>query len=170
MDAIDWAKVAIWSSIIGTPLTLIGLFVAIITSIRSKSASDQAKSAVKKVREDILAFDIISDLSKTIYGLQEIKRSIRVSQLTSTIPDRFSDLRQALIAIRETITDLTDDEQIIFQDSISDLNSLESTVDNCLQNDNEKTDTPSILSSLSDITDSLQRVLAGLRNRIGREK
>lgn len=66
-----------YSSIVGLALTIVGFIFTIITILSSKKVAVEAKNAAQGVRDDLLKVDTISDLSKAIAIIEEIKRMNR---------------------------------------------------------------------------------------------
>ena len=101
--AARWGDLA---SIAGLVLSIVGFGVTILGVWRAKSAAEQARQAAVAARESIAHYDAIADLSAAIAIMDEIKRLQR-EHVWSLLPDRYSELRRRLVAIRESHAQLS---------------------------------------------------------------
>ncbi len=95
----EWA--APWgdlTSVVGLLLSLVGFAVTIVQVRRAKSAAEQARQAA------------IADLSSAMAVMDEIKRLQR-NGIWPLLPDRYSELRRRLIAIRQSHAQLTEEQR-----------------------------------------------------------
>lgn len=161
-----WADIV---SLIGFPLALIGLWVAIRETKKSKSAAVAAGIAVEKVRKDISLINTVSEFSSAIAILDESKRLIRHNTF-APLPDRLTQARLLLILIREKTKNLTEDQKICFQDAISDLSILEKKIEEIISKSGPLKNAPAVNENISNHIDKLYIVLISIKESIGKDE
>ena len=121
-DFVD--KVAIIFSLVGFPLGILGLYLTFREAQRSaarsqeaKTASEAAQDAVHNFRQDLNLFTSVADFAKALSMTDQIKRDIR-DRSFGRLPDRLSEMRQLLIAIRGSQLGLNAKQNAVFQSAI----------------------------------------------------
>lgn len=157
-----------WASIIGIPLTIIGLIIAIREASKSSNASNSARRAVEQFRKELMMVDLVSELTKAISGLQDVKRLLR-NNAFGPIPDRLADIRHTLIGVRASRADYSKEQELIFQDAVSEFRSLETKFEKCLFENNTPRNISRITNIISEKIDNLQSILIVIKKDIGKE-
>ena len=150
----------------GIPLALLGIGLAYFQVIKTRKASEAAERSVKTFRNDLNQTLCLSDLTKALTGIEELKRLFR-NKMYTALPDRLSDVRHTLIAVRGTHINLSEDEQVIFQDAISDLSNLESKIEEFNLNGGQIKTLTRSKDLLTGRTDKLHEIMSRLKNQIG---
>jgi phosphoglycerate-specific signal transduction histidine kinase len=123
--ATQWGDIA---SIVGVLLTIAGFIVTIIIVWRSKSAAEHASQAARDTRDSIARHNAIVDLTAAMTIMDEIKRLQR-NGVWAVIPDRYSQLRQRLTAIKAAHADLSDAQRQKLEEAVGTFARLERKVD-----------------------------------------
>lgn len=166
--ATGWELANQWSiivSLIGFPLGLIGLIFTFFEAHRSASASHSAQAAVRNFRRDLTRLTTISDFSKAISLVAEIKRLLLQQHLPPLV-DRLSEMRGLLIAIRGANPDMTEAEKSVFQGCIVNSSQIENLVVQS-QAGGDAVDIPAVTQTVSADADSLHEILTQMKVQIG---
>jgi hypothetical protein len=171
--AIDWpvvwahvGQIADVFSVIGLPLALLGLRFAYREAKLAKTASEAATIAVQKFREDLSLSNSVADFTKALSITDEIKRLIRNTTF-APLPDRLSEMRHILIAIRASDIGLTEVEQTTFQRAIMNFRRLEGRVDNIIASAQIPPNVSSLTQPICGDVDQLHEILTHLKSKIG---
>lgn len=125
----DWAaKWGDMASVAGLLLTFVGFAITIIGVWRSKGAAEQARQAAVATREYIAHYDAIADLSSATATMEEIKRLQRYG-VWAVLPDRYSELRRRLVAIRDSHANLGEDQRQALQGAMGTFADLERKIE-----------------------------------------
>lgn len=156
------------ASIIGLVVSIIGFIITIQRARQAKTASEEARDAVEDVRSRFAMNNIVRDLSTAINVIDEIKRLQRLRSW-QLLPDRYSDLRRKLAAVKSFEDILDDGEMTILQKSMIQAKQIEMKIEGALDEMVEGNPlVPSKLNKLlSTELDSLYSLLVSLQNRIG---
>ena len=149
-----------WASVLGVIIATVGFLVTIIKLLR-------LKSAVRKVREDVLRVETVAEFSAALSVMDEIKRLHR-QQAWQILPDRYAHLRKALISIKTSYSDLEEEHKKALQSAIQIFRGIEKQVENALAKDSASLDVPKLNRLTSIQIDSLQEVLIKIQDKIGR--
>jgi hypothetical protein len=120
------------ATFMGVLLTLLGLIVTLVFSIKSRNAAMNAKTAVDKFRKDINRVDTITDLNQAISNIEEIKRLNRISAWP-LLPERYSNLKKNLIYIMYNFPDISDDQKTKIVGVINHIRRIEEQIDQYLE-------------------------------------
>ena len=167
-SALSWIeqyRIGDLASIAGLVIAVIGFTVTVIGVFMSKRAAVRAEEAATATRDSIHFFESIVDFSSAITTLEEIKRLHR-QNAWSVLPDRYSNLRKLLISIRESFSDLSDEQRSTIQDAIANFRAIEAKVDR-FKDDVSKLDVSRLNSIVSQQVDGLLAILAQLKARGG---
>jgi len=123
--ASGWGDIA---SIAGVVLTIVGFAVTIFGVWRSKTAAEHARQAARETRESIAHYNAIAALSSAMVIMDEIKRLQRLSAW-AVLPDRYSELRRHLVAIKGSEAQVGDVQRQTLQSAIETFADLEKRVD-----------------------------------------
>ncbi len=153
-DLSDWGAIA---SILALAIALIGFFI----TIRKVSRSEKA---VKQVRDELRKIDTISDFSSAITTMVEIKRLHR-EKAWAILPDRYAELRESLISIKELNPTISDGKKKIIQSAIQNFRGLEEKIETCLYQKKDPEDVDKFNHLISRHIDKLQRILIEFKNQ-----
>ena len=156
-----------WASVAGVLFVLIGFFITILNVKRSKSAAQQTKKTVEKIREDSIRIDLVSDCSTMINLMDHIKYLHRKKEW-ALLPDKYTALRKVLISVKTFDAELTDDQSSTIQGAGQIFRGLEKQVEKALQTGTDKLDVAKQNTIISGQVDSLQEVLISVKEKIGR--
>ena len=166
---LDSYRIGDFASLIGLLIAIVGFSITIINVSKSKSASLQAANAVSKVREDLRRMETVTDFASALASMEDVKRLHR-DGAWQLLPERYSNLRKTLIAIRSGDHTLLDDDKKIIQAAITQFSSLEREVDKYVANKNSDIDVPKINAIVSKRIDCLHEVLIRLKSDIGDDR
>ncbi len=155
------------ASILGVIISLIGFFLTIQNVLKSKTAAQAAEEAVQRVREDIQRINAVTELSEAISTMGEIKRLHR-EKAWNTLPDRYSDLRAALVNIRTVSQDLSTQHKSHLQNAIVHFSEMEKQVETALtRKKQESLNVPKFNEIVSKQMDNLREIFAQIQSDIG---
>jgi hypothetical protein len=141
--------------------------VTIFNVLRSKSAARQAGQTALKIREDIKRMDTIAEISAAMVAIDEIKRLQR-QEAWKILPDRYSALRRLLISIKNSNLDLPDKYKRGLQNTIQHTKDIEEQIDEKINENQKPSNTARLNAIISSQADTLQEILAEIKNKIGR--
>jgi hypothetical protein len=153
-------------ALIGFPIALFGVWQAYKAAAGAKRESEAARQAVDNFRHDLNLSMSVADFTRALAISDEIKRLIR-SKNFHVLPDRLSEMRRLLIAIRASDLGLSTKQKAIFQGAIVNSKRLEGQVDDIIASGNVPTEISALTQLLCDDVDSLQEILTLLQNQIG---
>jgi len=169
VDILSWDfanKAAAIAGLVGIPLALLGLWFSFREAQKAKTASQAASRAVRRFRQDLNLINNVADFTRVLSIMEEIKRLLRGKALVP-LPDRLSEMRKLLIAIRQNTPALSTEDQEVFQNAIVNFQTLEKTIDTHILNKTEPEDIASINEGVSLDIDALQKILSVIRSKIG---
>lgn len=149
-------------TIAGFFIGIAGLWVAISQIRKTKTAAELARQSVDDFRDEMGNLNTIEEFSKALNAIQDIKRFIRFKAY-SVVPERLNEVRHSLITIRESGTDLTEEDEKQFQKSITLFKQLEDKFEAFLYDQKEQTEDPKILSKITAQADGLKALLVRIR-------
>lgn len=121
----QWGDLA---NVAGLLVTIVGFGISIFGIWRSKTAAEQARQAAISVKDSLALHGAIADLSAAIGIMGEIKRFQRLNAW-GVLPDRYSELRRCLVAIKASESHLNDGQQQKLQLAIQTFADLERKVE-----------------------------------------
>jgi len=160
-DAGDIASVSSGS------IALIGFVITIYNVLRSKKAAEHAYETAKKVREDIMWTDTVSELESTIHIMAEIK-TLHRKGIWELLPDRYMALRKSLVLIRTANPNITHPNKTSLQNAAQHFANIERQVEIFLTNGAQPLDVAKLNTIVSKQIDIIQEILGEIRNQIGR--
>lgn len=153
------------ASVFGVIISLIGFAWTIVGVWKSKNAAQAAEEAVKLVREDVHRISVVTELSKAISTMGEIKRLHR-QKAWNILPDRYSVVRGALINIKTVSQDLSSQHEAFLQSSIVHFSDMENLVETNLKK-KDQLDIPRLNRIVTKQADNLREILAQIEKDIG---
>lgn len=156
-----------WASVAGVVIALIGFFITIRNVAHSKSAAEQAKESVHKLRADSIRMDLVSDCTTAISLMDQIK-TLHRQQSWMLLPDKYSAIRKVLISVKAYDSNLTDVQKSTIQGSVQIFRGMEKKIEQALQIGPDKLDIVKLNTLISEQADSLQEVLIAVKEQIGR--
>jgi phage shock protein A len=129
-----------------------------------ESASAQARIASEHLRDQILKMNAVRDLGGAITTIDDMRRSPHLTPV-QLLPDRYSSLKQELIALRGRIPDLSDQQRSTIQGAIQQISNVEEQIHNAVANGNAPA-----LHRINEIiakqVDHLSEILSDLKSQI----
>lgn len=162
LNYVEANKLGDLASLFGLVITLIGFAVTIWKVLKIKKTSEKAQEIVEKIREDVIQINFVSELTKAISEMDEIKRLHRENAWV-VLPDRYSSLMKTLISVENSKNDFNSDEKVIFRRAILMVRDLEQKIEKHLDGTKEISEISSLNRSISNELDSLQKVLVKLK-------
>jgi len=159
--------VGAWASVIGVVVSIVGFIATLVNVKRSKNAAQQAKTVADKVRVDMLRANTVGEFASALAEMEEIK-TLHRQNLWALLPQHYSALRKALILIRGSNPDLSDEQRTVLQSAIQYLASIERKVDETISGAGQPPNVPKLNAIVSKQIDRLHEVLVEIRNKIGR--
>lgn len=158
-----WGDLA---SVLGLSLALFGIYRTYRAARQAEGSAQEARKAAVEARDRILKFDLVSDLTRCITIMEEIKRLHRANAWHS-LPDRYQSLRQLLVAIRGNSGASLSASQVAaligaaqqfsnFESSVDEANARQAAPDNVVR----------MNSIVSKQIEKLTEIVVTLRNRI----
>ena len=153
-------------NVVGIIIGLIGFGITIWGVLRSKRAAEAAEQASLQTQKELKYLDTVMDFSAAITMMEEIKRHHRTNNW-DILPDRYSILRQKLIAIKGNNSHASDSQLTIIQSAIQAFKDMESSVGRMLI---RKTTTITKVNKFNDAVnehmDALNEVLMEIKNKL----
>ena len=128
---------ALWGGLVGTfglAVSVIGFVVAIYQIRRSRDAASAARDAALEARAALRRDLTIADLARGRARIQELKEFHRSGQWQRAL-DRYPDVGELLMLIRNRHENLTDDQQRVIQDGVMQIRAMERSAENALNTD-----------------------------------
>jgi hypothetical protein len=153
------------ASILGLFVSVIGFAFTIWGVSRSKKAAEAAKESAMQVQNELRKLDIIIDFSTVITMIDEVKRHHRGANW-HILPDRYSAIRKNLISIKSTYKNLTENHQKVIQGAISQIKTMESTIEKSLSGKNQTPNIAKLNEIITNESDKLNEVLADMKSNM----
>ena len=150
--------VAFIVTILGFGFTLWGVW-------RSARAADAAKSAAEAARSRLVRTDAVAQFAAAIGSLDELKRLQR-EKAWSILLDRYSSLKQSLIAVRAADSALSSQHRASIQGTIQHLSNMERKVEDALPTGAVTLDVAQLNRVLSKQIETLTEVLTEIKNEL----
>ena len=125
-------RIGDYAGLLGLIISFVGFFFTIKVARNSRTAAQEATSAVEGMRGDLRREDTVADFSSALAIMDEIKRMQRSPNL-HLLPDRYSQLRKLLVSIRSANPLLTEIDQLSLQSAIVQFSALERYVERALE-------------------------------------
>jgi len=169
-DLVAWFRgfAAEWgdsTSILGFVITIVGFVYTGVNAVRSRKAAEQARQAAIAVRDTLVHFDAIGGLSSAIASMQELK-TLQRNGVWSVLPDRYSDIRARLNAIRASHAPLTEDQRRTLQAAITALARHERSIDLALLRGATPPNPAKLNNIISGHIDAVQTVLLDIQKTL----
>jgi hypothetical protein len=148
--------------VLGLLVSIAGFIWTLRGVYKSRAAAEAAAEAAEKAREDILRSNALIELAEVMSSLQEIKRLQR-EEAWPHLLDRYSILRTALIAIRASRPNLSDQHKTTIQSAIGQLRTLEEKIERAM-GAGQKPNVAKLNAIVSDQLDGLSELLGALRS------
>jgi hypothetical protein len=155
-----------YSSVIGIPLALIGLWITYQAAKKAKTEATDAKNAVARLRETLGLVDTVAELTAATSLMEEIKRLHRAGAW-SVVVDRYPALRARLITINSDISPLNDAQRGILQATVVQLREIENEVERAVARGAIPKNAPNYNPVVAEQLDKMITVLTEIRKRIG---
>ncbi len=159
-----WAGVF---GIIGFPLAIWGIVLAINDARKAKSAAETAQAEVQKLRQTLTRLDSVANLADAVAIMEEIKRSHRNDLWDNLLLDRYSALRRKLIAVKISNVDIHKDYEPAIQAAIVQFRKIENQVELSLKGTADRPTTAKLNAIISAETDKIDAVLNAMKQDIG---
>lgn len=115
----------------GLVLGVVGFGITFFQLWRTKKAAIAARRAAEATKTRLRSLDAALEVSSSIDKLEEIKRHHRGNNW-AILPDQYSSLRRKLSRTRKLCEGLADEQQAVFQGSITQLKAMEGKVETAL--------------------------------------
>lgn len=119
------------ASVIAVIITLVGFGFSLFGIWRSKTAAERAEEAASNARKAITQFDRVAAISAAITSMEEVKRLHRV-MAWNILPDRYAEVRKALISVRSSNPPLPPECLAAIQGAIQHFTEIENEVEKAL--------------------------------------
>ncbi|BBP57788.1 hypothetical protein [Pseudomonas sp. St316] len=157
-------RIGDYAGLLGLVISLVGFFVTIRTSLKTRTAAAQASAAVESIRGDLRKGDTVADFSSALAIMDEIKRMHRSTNL-HLLPDRYSQLRRFLVSIRSSNPLLSDADQGTIQNAIAQFSASERLVERALEGKGVMS-TAKMNSLVSKHSEAIQELLVRVKSEI----
>lgn len=161
-----WADIF---SIVGFPLAIWGIVLAINDARKAKSAAETAQAEVESLRQTLLRLDSVANLADAIAIMDEIKRSHRNDLWDNLLLDRYSALRRKLVAVKTAKVNIKVEYLTAIQNAIVQFRRIESKVEISLKSQASRPTTAKLNAIISAETDKIEEVLNAMKQDIGGE-
>lgn len=150
------------ASIFGLLVAVIGFSATIYNVVKSKSAAIRAEQAADKAVASVQIFQAVSDISKVISILDEIKRLNRVKEW-KVLLDRYSTLRSLIVEIKAANPDLSEGKKIQLQSAIQHAANLENKIETATAKGEEPDGIPQMNKIISNVVETLSTLLVEIK-------
>jgi hypothetical protein len=164
--ATRWGDIA---SVIGVVLTILGFGVTIFGVWRSKSAAKEASQAATAARDSISRYDAIADLAAAMSIMDEIKRLQR-NAIWAVLPDRYSELRRRLIAIKSSRAALSDAQHQKLEETVETFADLERRIERAVAASGSPPNPAKLNDIVSGQIDEVHAILLSLQHTLRQEQ
>ncbi len=154
-------KIGDLASLAGVLISLVGFAVTVVSVLKSRRAAERAQIAAKAARDGIRLFETVVDFTQTISTLEELKRAHRYGQW-QILPDRYAAVRKVLISLRTSNPGLTERQNTVIQEALSNLRLYETNVERGLSSGGAP-NAAKLNASLSRDIDDLVAVLGEIK-------
>jgi hypothetical protein len=168
-EALGWiarTRAGDLASIAGLVVSIVGFAFTLYNVVKSRTAAEAAEAAARATRKTLSTYDSIAAISAAIAAINDVRRLHRDAQWL-LLPDRYSTLRQSLIAIRSGPVVLTGDQLSLLQSAIQLFAELERQVDRAIVHPERAPDRVKLNQLVSAQSDRLTELLTQLRNAGG---
>ncbi|MDA1312706.1 MAG: hypothetical protein O2968_05160 [Acidobacteria bacterium] len=155
--------------LLGLALSAIGVFLAVRTLRKTRSAAEAAVRAVVDLRDSLGKVDRIASCTAALALVSEIKRLQRSSNWDS-LPDRYSDLRQSLVQIRGAKPSLSSEHQRAIQTVLAQSGIIENQIEQHLARREPRPDVARINQVMSSQADRISEIIVEIRHTLGGPK
>jgi hypothetical protein len=156
------------ASILGVLLAIVGFSITFNQAKNAKTAAQQAKEEVQKLRQTLTQVNTIADLTAAMGAMEELKRLNRTKTSWHMLPDRYSAIRGMLNTIRSANPDFSGKHKLILQGATQQLSIIEEQVDYALASEATNTLDPAEFNRvISEQMDKLNEVLIVVKQKIG---
>jgi hypothetical protein len=155
------------ASVVAVIVTVVGFFITIRNTMKSKTAAEKAKSAVVEMRKDLAKTNTIADISSAITAMEEIKRLHRKEEW-ELLPERYSSLRKLLICVKGAAAIITEERKSVIQGAIVNFSSMEKQMEKIVAEKAMPKNRARLNETVSSEMDNLQAMLVEIQNEIGR--
>jgi hypothetical protein len=123
----------------GFLVSVVGFAITIVGVRRALGAAEQARQAAVAARESIAHYDAVADLSSAMAVMDEIKRLQR-SGNWPLLPDRYSELRRRLVAVRESHAQLSESQRQTMRAAIDTFRGSEKLIERWISEGDDATE------------------------------
>lgn len=156
-----------WIGFVGLVVSFAGFGLTLFAVWRSNTIAEQAKAAADSAITKLRGINAVADLSSIVAKLEEVKRIHRLKNWI-VLPDRYSELRNIIIAIKHSNAELTEEEQTVLQQSIVQLKKMEIEAEKEIQEDSpDNSKLIKFNGILSSTTDKIHEIVCKSKSRIG---
>ncbi len=159
------SQIADYATLIGLPITIIGLVVALLQIRKVKKSSELSTLAIKGFRKDLTNYNTIGLFAETLTSISEIKKLIRTNSYIY-VPDKLHEVRLKILSIQESNIEFNRKQTNIFRDAISTFSLLESNYEHKLDNDDGSVIDTKVLDSIAEQSATLKSVQIQIRKII----
>lgn len=159
----NWGDLA---SVAGLAVSVIGFLLTIVGVWRAKSAAEAAQNAARQTKEVIVRSDMIADISAVISMMNEIKRFHREGNWSGSL-ERCSEIRQKIISIRGTGSNLTKEHQTFLSSAGQQFKDIETQVETVAAGKKRSLPYATLNVIVSEQVDRLNEVLVTLKRNLG---
>jgi hypothetical protein len=164
--AASWGDLA---SIAGLLVALIGFAATIVGVWRSKTAAQRAKDAADATKALLLRANAIADFSAALSIMEEIRRLQRASAW-AVLPDRYSTLREKLLAILESHPLIEENDRVSIGAALRSLKQHENRIEQSLAAGANPPNVPRLNQVIGSHLDTLRGVLTRIQIQIKGER
>lgn len=151
----------------GVLLSLVGFWLTFNQAKNARTAAQQAKEEVQKLRQTLSQVNTIADLTAAM-GAMEGLRTLHQISAWDMLPDRYFSARRMLNAVRSANPGFSGKHKLVLQDAIQQLSIIEEQVQRALGSESKSTlDSAEFNRIISEEIDKLDEVLIVLKQRIG---
>lgn len=154
-----------FASLLGLIISFVGFGLTLFQLHRTKAVAEAAKEAANQTQEKLRNLDTVMDFSSVITMMDEIKRHHRGNNWI-ILPDRYSELRTKLVAIKITHSNLTNEQQSVLQNAILQFKTMEVTVEKALSKNSIPTNFAKFNDIVSTEIDKLNEVLNDIKKHM----
>ncbi len=153
------------ADVIGVVIALVGFSATVWSAWRAKTASEQARSMVEKLREESRRMDFVAECATAIGMMNQIKTFHREPVALAALLSYYPLLRSKLIVVK-SYPGLSESQKIEIQRFLPSLSRMEAAVEQCLPSGIATIDVAKYNKSIQDQADLLQDVMTVIKTSV----
>ena len=155
-----------YASTLGIVVSIVGFAITIVNVVRSKNAAQKVATAISEVRQSLTLQVAVSDLSRIMSDVDDLKTFHR-SGAWDALPPRYDSVRRQLLAVKMSYPNLSKSQRSTIQGIIGQFTSIGQVVEEALAARKAPDDIASLNNLVTEQGDKLNVILVAVQKNIG---